>query len=103
MTEIVSNGSKWAGEAPDTVDQLLAVMAEHPLDRRFERYGNFAQQYTLEPHIWQFFGNFLTISHVFDIRTDEPEAIAKLKAAIDTNRKRSDYKSQPKPSKRKAA
>jgi hypothetical protein len=32
-TRILSNGSKWAGEEPDAVDQLCDVLKGYPLDR----------------------------------------------------------------------
>ncbi len=43
MTTTVNHcGSKWAGEAPDTVADLLAMLAKEPLDPRFEEHGDFA-------------------------------------------------------------
>ena len=35
------NGSRWDGEEVGPVDQLFSALAEHPLARRFEVYGNF--------------------------------------------------------------
>lgn len=94
-TTIISNGSKWAGEAPDSVETLLAVLAEHPLDRRFEEYGNFIFAYDAQ-HT-RFWGNFFTLSHVFNIDTDEPEMAERLTAAIRANQQRADYLAQPNP------
>jgi hypothetical protein len=102
-TEIISNGSKWAGEEPDSIDTLLDVLAKHPLDRTFEAYGNFVLR---DPQMadgsrdvgrTHFFGNFLTLSHVFSIRTDEQDVIDKLTAAIQANKLRPDYRNQSKP------
>lgn len=67
-TVIKTNGSKMFGAQPDDIKTLLEVMARHPLDRTFERafiqdFGNEAKR---------FHGNFLTISHVFDIRSSDP-------------------------------
>ena len=41
MTTIMSNGSKWYGEAPDSIDKLLEVLKENMLDPRFVEHGNF--------------------------------------------------------------
>lgn len=41
MTHIQSNGSKWAGDPPDSIDVLCEVLTMHPLDRTFEDFGNF--------------------------------------------------------------
>jgi len=94
-TEIRSNGSHWAGEAPDTIEQLLECLSNHALDRVFEQCGNF---YEVEGGgSVRFFGNFRDVSHVFNITSDDPEVTRKLIKAIDLNRQRPDYKSQPKP------
>ena len=93
-TTINSNGSKWAGQAPDTVADLLKVLSSHPLDRTFEEYGNFI---IADKDMWHFFGNFLTVSHVFSIDTDDRETIDSLTVAIRCNQTRRDYQSQPDP------
>ena len=41
-TIIHSNGSKWAGEKPDSVETLEKMIRTYPLDKRFENTGNFA-------------------------------------------------------------
>lgn len=41
MLKIISNGSKWAGEQPDSIEQLIKVLEQYPLDPTFEKYGNF--------------------------------------------------------------
>jgi hypothetical protein len=102
MIDIISNGSHWYSEKPDTIDALLAVLADEPLDRTFERYGNFAnpdpQWIKGNPYpglkVTVFFGNFYTVSHAFTIYTDDPETIAKLTATIRANQQRADYLSQ---------
>jgi len=116
MIRIISNGSKWAGETPDSVADLLLVLAAHPLDRKFEEFGNFVNAapltsaspagydkngkmtyhqgpliYPDHPETARFFGNFAHLSHVFTIDTDEPEFISVLTAAIRANQKRPDY------------
>ena len=102
-TVILSNGSKWAGQAPDTVDDLLDVLQKYALDRTFEKYGNFitrkpkykqefyAELGTDPDKTYNFFGNFRSLSHVFNIVTDDPEIVKKLRAAIRKNQKRADY------------
>lgn len=102
-TTINSNGSKWYGQEPDTIEDLLQALEKYPLDRRFEAYGNFIMR---EPEmvdgsrmtgLTRFWGNFYTASHVFCIDTDEPEVIEKLTKAIRANQQRPDYLSQPVP------
>jgi hypothetical protein len=106
MIQILSNGSKWYGQEPDSINQLLEVLKNEPLDRRFEKYGNFIyiirESDTIDPCTcpkeWigstMFSGNFLTISHVFRILTDEQEIINKLTIAIRENQQRQDYLNQ---------
>lgn len=96
-TAIISNGSKWAGDSPDTIDDLLAVLGTHALDRTFEpeQFGNFIFQHDKQPGITCFFGNFAELSHVFNIDTDDQNVIDLLTAAIRANQQRPDYLSQP--------
>lgn len=82
--EIISNGSHWAGEDPDSVEQLLAVLAKEPLDPTFERYGNFC----FEDHVW---GNFHAVSHVFNIY-GTPDELAPLVKAIRANQATKAYR-----------
>jgi hypothetical protein len=89
MTTITSNGSKWYGEAPDSIDKLLEVLKENTLDPRFIEYGNFI---IADVGSVRFFGNFRDLSHVFNIRTDDPAIIAKLSRAIHENLRRDDYR-----------
>lgn len=86
---IHSNGSKWAGQDPDSVDVLIDVLSKYPLDlERFACFGfvNFNDNGR------SFFGNFLNISHVFRIDTEntiEDQEIAdRLTNAIKDNIKR---------------
>lgn len=77
LTVINSNGSKWAGESPDTLDQLYAVLQSEPLDPTFEKFGDFALRDAPEfPDAIRFWGNFFTVSHVFSIDTNDPDVIA---------------------------
>lgn len=108
-THIDSNGSKWAGESPDTIDQLIARLQSETLDPTFEEFGNFVSParkatrindestnwrdkyvdagpiYPEHPDALHFWGNFLTYSHVFSIYTDDPDVIERLTAAIRAN------------------
>jgi hypothetical protein len=101
MLQINSNGSKWYGQKPDTIEKLLEVLNEYALDPTFEDYGNFVQR---EPH-WLhkeaaekykgctvINGNFATLSHVFNIITDEPDIIEVLEQAINKNKSTKEYK-----------
>jgi len=109
---IISNGAKWRGQAPDDLSTLYKVLGEYPLDRTFERYGNFVM---VEPELIgggkldgkvRFFGNFLTLSHVFNIEMDvltERAEIDQLCAAIEDNQRRQDYLRQPSRAEQEAA
>jgi len=102
-------GSKWLGEAPDSIDQLLETLENYALDRVFEGYGNFIIGPPLElgsgetlPGIVRFWGNFFELSYVFSIDTDEPETIKRLTKAIRDNQARPDYVAQESPAEREA-
>lgn len=90
QTTVVSNGSRWADEAPTTVDALLAVLATEPLDPSFERYGNFVLTFNTKgaAHFW---GNFANRSHVFDIHTTDRALAATLRRAIRQNQQTPAY------------
>jgi hypothetical protein len=101
-TTIHSNGSKWAGQEPDTVEQLLGVLDREVLDRRFHgmfitREPKLVNGGRLTPGTVRFFGNFLTVSHVFRIDTDDADIIAKLTRAIRRNQRQEAYRAQPIP------
>lgn len=83
MLEITSNGSKWIGQDPDSIDRLVEVLAVEPLDPRFLNYGRFILP--LGGGKVRFFGNFFALSHVFNITTDDPALIGRLTVAIYDN------------------
>lgn len=83
QTTIHSNGSKFAGQEPDSIDDLLEVLAAHPLDaRRFPRPIRCAVGGS---PLVEFHGNFTGLSHVFRIVTDDPVVIGRLAQAVATN------------------
>ena len=84
---IKSNGSKWAGEAPDNIETLLQVLKTHRLDSTFaqRKYGNFF--YRMGDGLFNAFGNFKDVSHVFNIE-GTLEELQVLARAIKENRKR---------------
>lgn len=88
-TQITSNGCKWHGESPDPIEKLIEVLGENTLDPRFEQCGDFVipQEYGRV----RFFGNFLGLSHVFNITTDDSEIIDQLTVAIRTNQASEEY------------
>ena len=95
--EIISNGSHCYGEPPDSIERLLEVLEDHPLDPRFERLGGFIRPTgeKLSSCIsigYDFFGNFLTVSHVFHIVTNDAGTIDKLVAAIQGNQQKLAYR-----------
>ena len=79
-TTIHSNGSKWYGEEPDTIQQLCDVMARWQLD--LEHFAPFIHR---EGAMTGFFGNFKRLSHVFRLDTDNENVIAQLTKAIEGN------------------
>jgi hypothetical protein len=87
--------SRFAGEASDPIDRLLERLAEHPLERLFERAGGFGED--RGGGVWSFFGNFRTLSAAFRLETDDPSLIARLQEAIAANMLRPDYLAQPAP------
>lgn len=96
-TLIISNGSKWAGQAPDNIETLLDVLEDYILDPMFERYGIFhcvENNPILEPGADRFSGNFQRLSHCFDIVTIDPDVSAALKTAIKNNLQSEEYQRQ---------
>lgn len=86
-TTIISNGSRWAGQSPATIEDLLDVLGKHPLSGTHAPFIHHSEICGST----RFFGNFATVSHVFNIDTDDPELIATLTAAIAQNQTRPDY------------
>jgi hypothetical protein len=101
VIKIISNGSKWAGQEPDTIEELLNALNRYTLDPTFEKYGNFVNSdpVWLKPEVAEkykgctvIFGNFIDCSHVFRIVTDDAEIIAALSEAIERNKETAEYK-----------
>ena len=84
---ITSNGSKWAGQKPDSVETLIGVLETETLDPTFERYGGFV---SFDGKGLQAFGNFLTVSHVFNIN-GTVEEMRPLARAIKAARNKPEY------------
>lgn len=91
-TTIISNGSRWAGQEPASMADLIDVLAMHPLDAQYAPFFHTSEA----TGATRFFGNFTTISHVFNIDTTDDDTITNLKSAIATNLKRPDYQPLPK-------
>ena len=81
---IISNGSKWAGEAPDSFEELIEVLEDNKLDPRFLNYGKFFYKDGNDFIAW---GNFAKLSHVFDIRGTLKE-LHPLALALKRNRQK---------------
>lgn len=111
-TKIISNGSGSIGP----IDDLVQRLQNEPLDRKFERFGNFfyaaaspskgfgkqSAGFNGTPHNSpvgevHFFGNFLHTSHVFNIATTDRPLMRQLSKLIRANQKRPDYLVQAKP------
>jgi len=82
MTTIYSNGSKWAGQEPDSLETLLEVMEHHPISADVSNC-----ECDINDRAVQFLGNFDTVSHVFNIDATGDD-IARLREAIAKNREK---------------
>ena len=96
-TTIISNGSHFADEDPDTIEELLKNLKTETIEERFfEKY--WTNRFTTEKPKYKnhcpisergnmtlFFGNFETLSHVFRIETNNKDVIKKLTSAIKQN------------------
>lgn len=90
--EILSNGSKWAGEQPDDLPTLINVLKNHKLDPIFMGCGRFFYKSGDE---FVAFGNFVNISHVFRIRGTLKE-LHPLALALKENRHKYGIRRLPK-------
>lgn len=107
MTTIVlSNGHLRTETIEAAIDVLIEILRDHPLNRLFEKYGNFVERDArnlrgewLEgvENAVSFFGNFFDRSHVFSIVSNDAHHVERLCAAIAANRQRADYLRQPPP------
>ena len=99
FTIIHSNGSKWFGEKPDSIEKLLEVLSEktlawHIIEKDPKKVINPAKgilMATDQPmypnqNVTCFFGNFIDLSHVFNIDTNDEDVVKKLTAAIKKNK-----------------
>lgn len=102
-TKIIANGSKWAGEGVDGIEKLVELLGREPLDPTHEAYGNFIRRFSdcewpdgvpeyATEKMWLIDGNFLNVSHVFLIHTDDPDVAEALGGAIYKNKRREDYR-----------
>ena len=98
-TLILTNGSKWAGDTPDDIQVLLEVLAKNVLDPSFEQYHCYepvpfdpllkergeesARKYLPWVGAATFSGNFLTVSHVFHIITQDQQVIETLAKPLE--------------------
>lgn len=94
-----------------SLEGLFHMLDEHPLNRIFEEYGDY-----LEPPVYadwsrvmdwatdgsdgefMFSGNFATYSCTFSLTTNDPDLLARIRAAVEANRARPDFQAQqPRP------
>lgn len=107
MTTIVLNNGHLRTETTQAaIDALIEILRDHPLNRLFERHGNFVERDArnlrgewLEgiENAVSFFGNFFDRSHVFNIVSNDAYHVERLCDAIAANRLRADYLRQPPP------
>lgn len=91
----------WRRE-PDTIDRILQYLENYTLDPTFENYGNFVDSNPewLAPE-WarkyagctRFWGNFYSVSGVFDVITNDADVIRRLTTAIRRNQGSAAYAS----------
>lgn len=98
-TVVISNGSKWAGESPDSIPQLIIRLKEFTIQEIFFEkmqigknpetdepiYGNI-NPISISGNTHRFHGNFEEVSAVFNIYTTDSELILTLSRAIKENR-----------------
>ena len=101
MLEIISNGSKWLGQEPDSIEVLVETLKQYALDPVFEEYGNFVchnprwikkESNEIYKGCTKIHGNFYTLSHTFDIITNDEEIIEQLETLIRNNLQTEAYK-----------
>lgn len=74
----------------DTIAQaLLALLPTATLDPRFEQFGGFIYP---QAEGVRFFGNFLHVSHVFDVVVQDALLISAITAAIAANMATEEYR-----------
>jgi hypothetical protein len=93
----------------NSLEALFKMLAEHPLERTFAAYGDY-----LEPPVWNdpnavgwapdgsdveftFWGNFHDYSFGFNLTTNDPVLVERIKLAVEANCARADFQAQPQP------
>lgn len=84
----------------DTKENILKDLAEYTLDPVFEEYRNFVYMPTwCDEEVAEKYkgltaisGNFLKLSHAFNLLTDDEELIKELTEAIRKNQETNEYK-----------
>lgn len=80
MTTIIRyNGSRFAGAAHASIDALLALMEMEPLD------NNVTGVTILPDGMLKLHGNFIRVSHSFDIETNDKNLLASFSEAFRVN------------------
>lgn len=88
------------GQANDTIKELKETLKNYTLDPAFEPYGNFVNRApeweNIEYHerfkgCTTIFGNFLTLSHVFNIIADDELLISEIEELVAQNITRPEY------------
>lgn len=86
QTRVLSNGSKWAGEEPDSIEVLCDRLREYALDPWLAPFIG-----TMPDGATRFFGNFWEIAGAFHIQTTDPALIELLTGLIEANRSTEGY------------
>ena len=86
-TTINSNGSRFAGDEPATLEDLFLVLETHPLTEYHRKNGIEEEWTDLDGNRRRTFsGNFEDISHVFSVETDDEKVIARFRDVFRRNR-----------------
>lgn len=85
-TQIITNGSRFAGQKPASLEELYIVLQEHPLGDFWQKNG--CEYADRETGITKFWGNFEDISHAFDVETSDPATASRLRRLILENIRR---------------
>ena len=76
---IVSNGSKWASQEPDTLETLEDRLKTYELE-------DWSYTKTNKNGGVEFFGNFKRLSHVFDVIIYDQKQVTKFRRMFYKNR-----------------
>lgn len=93
QTEIIANGSKWNGQAPDSIYVLKENLKKYTLVNNGKGFPTIYKS-NFDKSITCFSGNFCEYSACFRINTNDVVLIKELKALIAKNKRTFHYINQ---------